>query len=120
LCAKKIEKAPQNEARFQPLGDRGLGQLLSESPKNTGGWKEKNIQSCGNDIEPQDRTPALSEMGVDKKLSARSKSITGQGVTYPGAKRHKGGYKSDNIYRYPPALFFMEKTKGGMKGLGVT
>jgi hypothetical protein len=62
--------------------ERRLGIMLTEQKRtvglNRGGW-----QSCGTDEEPQDRVPTLSEVGIDKKLSARSQKIGGIGEAPP-------------------------------------
>lgn len=58
--------------------ERRLGIMLAEQKKtvgmNRGGW-----ESCGTDEEPQDRIPTLADVGIDKKLSARSQRVGGIG-----------------------------------------
>ena len=55
--------------------ERRLGQLLAESPKATGGQHGGKAALDGSRREPSNKTPTLFEMGIDKKLSARSQKI---------------------------------------------
>ena len=65
---------------------RRLGRLLAENPKATGGDAQRTR------FQKSTESPStLKEMGIDKKLSRHSRSNTGQGVTYPGTKGHRGG-----------------------------
>lgn len=69
-------EADATELRLR--AERRLGIMLTEQKRtvgmNRGGW-----ESRGSDGEPQDRVPTLAEVGIDKKLSARSQKIGGIG-----------------------------------------
>ena len=56
--------------------ERRLGEMLAEVPKNTGAaGGGKKTGPRGTFTEPRDTTPTLADIGVDKKLSARSQKL---------------------------------------------
>lgn len=56
--------------------ERRLGEMLAETPKATGAaGGGKKTGPRGTFTEPRDTTPTLADMGIDKKLSARSQKI---------------------------------------------
>jgi len=60
-------------AEIRIRAERGLGELLAETPKNKGA---QGSVVTGAKKEPvMDETPTLADMGVDKKLSARSQKL---------------------------------------------
>ena len=61
----------QNKAADIRLrAERKAGELLKQMEKNKGGWK-----SCGSTMEPQDDTPKLKDLGIEKKQSMRWQQI---------------------------------------------
>jgi hypothetical protein len=56
--------------------ERRLGECIHVQKEtvgpNPGGWKERKAQTCGSGEEPQERTPALADAGIDKKPSSRA------------------------------------------------
>lgn len=62
-------EADAGEIRFR--AERRLGELQAETPKNGGGRPSKT----GSAKEPVSHAPTLAELGIDKKLSARSQKL---------------------------------------------
>ena len=55
--------------------ERRLGELLKAAPKATGGEHGGRHSKDGSRVEPSNPTPTLSDLGIDKKLSARAQRL---------------------------------------------
>jgi len=69
----KNRQLETDAAEIRIRAERRLGEMLVEAPKNKGATGSK---VTGSKREPlKDKTPTLSDMGITKKLSARSQKI---------------------------------------------
>lgn len=62
-------------AEIRIRAERRLGEMLAETPKNTGTRTEGGGTGAGGTVSEPPATPTLADMGIDKKLSARSQKI---------------------------------------------